>query len=308
LAKAKKKTKFILHRNEITPQPDTEINGVDLMDAREADQYLHDIKYTNIEKGVKPEAFYDMTGLLRGDKFKNKPRNFMISQFHGVSVDMFLESGFVEASKQDMVRGLVGIGLVALCMKGGVNHKGVENTLKMIRRLSTRIEANDLRLKENLDILDVYGSDKCRVFLRKLVTRYGSNKYGRFIMDQVNKNDTRYKEAPKTVKKGNVYIPVMLERCELITKEPLTDAMYILDCDKEPYQISLYMSKRLWGLAYDYKKVFCSTGTITGVLRASLLTGIYCLSKWVLKDKMDEEEMDYYMLIREINRYGRDNF
>jgi hypothetical protein len=308
LAKASKKKQFILHRNEVTPQPDTEISGVALMDAKEADQFLHDNKYKGIEKHVKPEMFYYMAGLLKGDKFKCKLRNFSISQFHGVSIDMFLECGFVEASKQDIIRGLVGVGIVALCGKGGVNQKGVDNTTKMISRLTTRTEDNEERLRENMDILDVHGSDKCKVFLRKLVTKHGNNRYGLSIMDYISRSTGRHEPTPKYVKGKNFYIPSMLERCETVTKEPLTDAMYVLDAEKEPYSVSLYMSKRLWGLAFDYKKVYCSTGPMSGVLRAGLLTGLYCLSKWVLAGKMNKNEMDYFMLIREINRYGRDNF
>lgn len=304
----RKKTNFVMHRNEVIPQPEMEIFGVDEMDAKAAAAYLQDNKYLGIEKCLKPIVFYELCGRLKDDAFKNKSRRFNISQFHGVSIEVFMEAGFISAKKADLMRGLVATGLLSLRIKGGVNPEGTENTLKRVAALSSRISNNNDYLDGLLDVLKVGECSKSRVFLRKLVAKYGNNQYGSTVLYHITAA-TRKPEKPIVYQKTiNPLSKSGIERCEIISGERLTDKMYVADEGKELYSVDVNMSQRFWVQLREYKKNYFASGTQGQLLRACTVTGLYCLSKWLLKSKICSDETNFYALCRAIEKYGITKF
>jgi hypothetical protein len=306
----RKKSTFILHNNEIIPQPDTEINGIDDMDAKAAAQYLQDNKYVGIEDCLKPTVFYELCGLLKDDTFKNKSKRFNVSQFHGVSIEVLMDSGFIEAKKADLMRGLVATGLLSLRIKGGVNPEGTENTLQKVAALSSRISSNTDYLESLLNLLKVEDNGKSRAFLRKIVSKYGNNQYGSRVLQHIT-DATRTPEKPAIYKKvTNPLSKTGAERCETISNERLTDKMYVVEDGKEEklYCVDINMSQRFWILLAEYKKSHFSSGTHSQLLRACTVTGLFCLSKWLLKSKICKDETNFYALCQAIQKYGVDKF
>lgn len=304
----KKKSKFILHVNEVTPTPDMEIGGITNMDEKEAAHQLQAAKYVSIQKCLKPVVFYELCGILKDDVFKNKSKRFNVSQFHGVSIEILQDSGFIECRKADLMRGLVATGLLSLRIKGGVNPEGTENTLKKVAELSGRIATNNDYLETLLLKLKVGENAKSRAFLRKTVAKYGNNAYGLRVLNYIT-DATRTPEKPVVYQKtGNTMSKCGRERCETIAAEPLTDKMYILDDTKEAYSLDINMSLRFWGLLAEYKKTYFAAGTQGQLLRACTVAGLYCISKWLLKSRICKDEANFYMLCKAVEKYGIDKF
>ena len=307
---AKKKASFILHHNEIIPQHDTEISGVDTMDPKEAANYLQDNKYVNIEDKLKPTTFYQLCGLLKGDAFKNKASRFGVSQFHGVSIEVLMDSGFIECKKGELVRGLVTTGLLSLRIQGGVNTRGTENTLRKVESLSNRTSSNKDYLESLLNVLKVGEYQKSRTFLRKLVSMYGNNAYGTQILSHITES-TRKPEKPIEFKKiKNPLTKSGIERFETISSERLTDKMYVVEDRKDEtmYSLDINMSQRFWSLLSEYKRSHFPSGTRAQLLRACTVTGLYCLSKWLRKSRICKDETNFYALCEAIDKYGTDKF
>lgn len=308
MSKPKKKSKFILHVNEVTPTPDMEIGGITNMDAKEAAHQLQAAKYVGIEKCLKPVVFYELCGILKDDVFKNKSKRFNVSQFHGVSIEVLQDSGFIECRKADLMRGLVTTGLLSLRIKGGVNPEGTDNTLEKVATLSGRILNNNDYLESLLLKLKVAENPKSRTFLRKMVAKHGNNAYGLKVLSYVS-DATRALEKPVVYKKySNPMSKCGRERCETIAAEPLTDKMYILDEAKEAYSLDINMSQRFWVLLSEYKKTYFAAGTQGQLLRACTVAGLYCLSKWLLKSRICQDEVNFYTLCKAIEKYGIDKF
>lgn len=308
MSKPKKKSKFILHVNEVTPTPDMEIGGITNMDAKEAAHQLQAAKYVGIEKCLKPVVFYELCGILKDDVFKNKSKRFNVSQFHGVSIEILQDSGFIECRKADLMRGLVATGLLSLRIKGGVNPEGTDNTLEKVAALSGRILNNNDYLESLLLKLKVAENPKSRTFLRKMVAKHGNNAYGLKVLSYVS-DATRALEKPVVYKKySNPMSKCGRERCETIAAEPLTDKMYILDEAKEAYSLDINMSQRFWVLLSEYKKTYFAAGTQGQLLRACTVAGLYCLSKWLLKSRICQDEVNFYTLCKAIEKYGIDKF
>ena len=308
MARARRKTKFILHTNVITPTPDMEINGIDTMDGHEADSTLQAAKYIGIENCLKPSTFYELCGILKNDIFKNRSKRFSVSQFHGVCIEVLQESGFIECKKADLMRGLVTTGLLSLAIKGGVNSEGTENTLKKVASLSGRIASNNDYLESLLLKLKVAENKKSRIFLRKLVAKYGKNAYGSRILSHIA-DATRSVEKSISYKKAvNPLSKCGVDRCETISSEPLTDKMYVLDESKDTCCLDINMSDRFWILLSEYKRTYFAAGTQSQLLRACTITGLYCLSKWLLKSQICKDETNFYMLCKAVEKYGSDKF
>ncbi len=309
-ASTKKKASFILHHNEIIPQQDTEISRVDTMDPKEAANYLQDNKYVNIEDKLKPTTFYQLCGLLKGDAFKNRASRFGVSQFHGVSIEVLMDSGFIECKKGELIRGLVTAGLMSLRIQGGVNTRGTDNTLSKVESLSNRRNSNKDYLDGLLQLIKINDSKKSRLFLRKMVSMYGNNVYGSQILHHMG-NITGKMEGPIEYKKAkNMLSKSGLERCEIISSERLTDKMYVVEDRKDEtmYSLDINMSQRFWILLAEYKESHFSSGTRAQLLRACTVTGLYCLSKWLQKSRICKDETNFYALCKAIRKHGVDKF
>ena len=309
MAQPKKKPKFILHTNKVTPTPDMEIDGISNMDGKEAAHQLQAAKYVGIQKCLKPVVFYELCGILKDDVFKNKSKRFSVSQFHGVSIEVLQDSGFIECRKADLMRGLVATGLLSLRIKGGVNPEGTENTLEKVAALSGRISNNNDYLESLLLKLKVGENPKSRTFLRKMVAKYGNNAYGLRVLSYIT-DATRTPEKPITYSKAGSTLSVCgRERCEVVAGEPLTDKMYLIDDTKnEAYSLDINMSERFWVLLAEYKRTYFSSGSQRQLLRACTVTGLFCLSKWLLKSRICQDETSFYMLCKAVEKYGADKF
>jgi len=285
-----------------------EIGGIDNMDDKEAANTLQAAKYIGIEKCLQPAAFYELCGLLKDDVFKNISKRFTVSQFHGVSVEILQDSGFIECKKSDLMRGLVTTGLLSLSTKGGVNVKGTTNTLSKVAELSARIVNNNDRLDSLLLKLKVAESQKSRTFLRKMVAKYGNNAYGARVLAHIT-NATRATEKLIIYQKvGGLMTKCGIERCQTISSEPLTDKMYILDESKDSFGLDVNMSERFWILLAEYKRTYFAAGTQNQLLRACTVTGLYCLSKWLFKSRICQDETNFYRLCKAIEKYGFSKF
>jgi hypothetical protein len=308
--KKKAKTPF---NHPVTPQHDTEINGINNMGSAEADKELQARKYAGIEKVVNPGLFYDLTGTLKNDAFGKKKKSFEVSQFHGVNNEMFSGAGFIECSLSDMVRGQVGLGAIALATMGGVAPKTVDNTIDKIIAMSDRTQRNIQHLDSLLDIVLPPGDVKSVKFLRKLVSMYGKNQYGAQILHKIMVATGKTQAPPTYAKTKSTVSKACLDRCESLTKDALTDKIYVIDKEAkdkgaEKYTLNLYISRRIWGLLTDYKRVYFASGVMATMVRAAFVTGQYIIAKSVLSGKLDKNEMAFYTICQEIAKLGRDKY
>lgn len=308
----KKKTKTPFN-HPVTPQGDTEINGITNMDGKEADKELQARKYAGIEKKVNPSLFYDLTGTLKNDAFGKKKKTFDVSQFHGVNNEMFSSAGFIECSTSDMVRGQVGLGAIALSIMGGVAPKTVDNTIDKIVTMSDRTQRNAFHLDGLLDIVLPPGDTRSVKFLRKLVSRHGKNQYGAQILHKIMVATGTVQAPPTYTKTKGTVSKACLDRCEVLTKEPLTDKIYVIDKEAKDkgadnYKLNLYVSRRIWGLLTDYKRVYFASGVMSTMVRAAFVTGQYIIAKSILSGKLNKDEMAFYIMCQEIAKYGRDKY
>jgi hypothetical protein len=104
-----------------------------------------------------------------------------------------------------------------------------------------------------------------------------------------------------------------LDRCEALTKDTLTDKIYVIDKEAkdkgaEKYTLNLYISRRIWGLLTDYKRVYFASGVMATMVRAAFVTGQYIIAKSVLSGKLSKDEMAFYVICQEIAKYGRDKY
>lgn len=307
MAKAAKKRDFKLYRNEITLQPDTEIGGIDTMDNDKAKKHLEATKYVNIDKGLNPAVFYELTGILKGDSFKNVSKRFSVSQFHGVTIETLADCGFMEGKRADLMRGIVATGIISLCIKGGVSRVAVNNTLSKVAEMTERENENKDHLELLLSKLDLSNA-KCRGFLRRSVAKFGNNQYGLIVLFHISSKTNRQQEEIKYKKTTSQLTKAGSERCEVIAKEPLTDKMYVVDDKDDLASLDINMSERYWGLVKDYKRNYYSNGTIRQVLRAATVTGLFCLSKWLLRGKISKDEANFYALYHDIEGYARTHY
>lgn len=305
-----KNTKWSMVYNEVVPQPDMEILPVDTMDGKEAATQLYNRRYIDIEKCLDPAVFYGLTGLLKGDVYRNKSKRFSISQFHGASIEVLMESGFIEAKKADIVRGIVTTGLLSLRIKGGSGEAGTKNTLKKVGDLSARILSNTNYLDGLLSVLKVGDHKASRAFCRKIVSKFGNNRYGSQVLHHITSKTGRPEKPPVYRRAANPLSEAGVTRCEAMSHEPLNEKMYVIDENKEEkaYTTDVYMSERFWLLLDDYKRAYLPGGTKTQVLRACTVTGLYCLSKWLLKSKICKDEANFSAICRAIDKYGIDHF
>jgi hypothetical protein len=308
--KKRAKTPF---NHPVAPQHDTEITGISNMDSKEADIELQARKYAGIEKKVNPSLFYDLTGTLKNDAFGKKKKTFDVSQFHGVNNEMFSSAGFIECSTSDMVRGQVGLGAIALSSMGGVAPKTVENTIDKIVTMSDRVQRNALHLDGLLNIVLPPGDTRSVSFLRKLVSKHGKNQYGAQILQKLMVITGKIQEPPKYLKTKGIVSKACLDRCEALTKDTLTDKIYVIDKEAKDkgadnYKLNLYISRRIWGLLTDYKRVYFASGVMATMVRAAFVTGQYIIAKSVLSGKLSKDEMAFYIICQEIAKYGRDKY
>ncbi len=267
----------------------------------------HDLsKYIGIEKHLSLDTFYSLSGSITDSGYKNDKVTVGLSGHHHVTVSNLSTYGIIRGNLSDSLRGLFCNGILTLMRHEGLCLDEVDNTIKQLTTQAGRIDINYNRLDESLDRMDLKGSERDQKALRKIIISCGNNIYGTHALGVLEKATQTKERQLKYKTKKNIMVADMVSRFELITKDPLNSSMFFLSDDKKnPESMSFRVSRRFLDLLNEYKKTFHSGGCYSEVVRACIITGLYCLAKWVLDGRTNKDEIEFYVLIDKIDRYNR---
>ncbi len=258
-------------------------------------------EFTGIENKVRPEVFYGLLSLLKGDKFGNQRASFTVSNYH-YSLMEHMRNKIIRARESDMIRALVGTGTLASARQKGICGRQVKAVISNCKY--HRIENNMRKFEISLSKLDL-NDERTKKFLKEIVIRYGNNPYGKEIWNRIwNSWDTpKVQFAPGEI----VVSGYLISQCRNITKKPLQRKMYELKSDTTNKQLKVNMSERFYIIGFEYAKSFCEKKLFSAYLRGFFVTGLFILAKWILKNKISREEYDFFKLIHCIDSFAAES-
>ncbi len=254
-------------------------------------------EYTGIEKKVKAEMFYDFLHLRRGDTFENDESTVLISIAHYTLMQK-MRTHIMKIKKSDMVRGLVGLGIIAHAKQRNIAADSV-NALITINRYERKVEMNK-RFDKSMSRLK-FDDEKTKKALKYIIKRHGNNKYGEKLWVKLfNPWD-----MPKIdFEESEIHIPNnVIETCKTMTKKHLKDDMFALkkehqmNADAKNMPLCLTISNRFLVIQDEYTKLFMPDKMRGQMLRGFLVTGLHILAKWVIAGKVSKLEYDFGKLI-----------
>lgn len=254
-------------------------------------------EYIGMEKKVKPEMFYDFLHLRRGDTFENDESTVLVSIAHYTLMQK-MRTQIMKVKKADMVRGLVGLGIIAHAKQRNVSGDTV-NALVTINRSERKAEMNK-RFDKSMSRLK-FDDEKTKKALKYIIKRHGDNKYGEKLWVKLfspwNMPEIPFEESTINIP-GNV-----IETCKSMTKRPLDDDMFALrkehkmNVDARNMPLCLTISNRFLVVQVEYTKLFMPDKMRGQMLRGFLVTGLHILAKWVIAGKISKLEYDFGKLI-----------
>lgn len=260
-------------------------------------------QYLGIEEKVTPELFYDLSALTTNDKF----RPVKIHARIGIIAYTLLTAFRMEAMKMseaDMLRGLICLGLIALCKQKNINLNLIEPTIKLY--LGQRQVSMDKRFEAALELLDFDSVSTIQVVNEIVSGRPQNDKYGVLLWSRLHKAWSR--EKPRYIK-TRAWTPSrsLINKCKAFVKAGMSDKIYELknksknnSVDSQNPNLTIRISRRFAILSYEYSK-FYATGKLPGQLyRGYLNAGLYVLSKWLIQKKLSNYEFEFKKMIHEL--------
>lgn len=253
--------------------------------------------YQGIEKKVKPEMFYDFLHLRRGDTFENDESTVLISIAHYTLMQK-MRTQIMKVKKSDMVRGLVGLGIIAHAKQRNISSDTV-NALVTINRSERKAEMNK-RFDKSMSRLK-FDDEKTKKALKYIIKRHGDNQYGKKLWVKLfnpwSMPEIDFEESDINVPNN------VLETCKTMTKKNLKDDMFALkkehrmNADAKNMPLCLTISNRFLVIQDEYTKLFMPDKMRGQMLRGFLVTGLHILAKWVIAGKVSKLEYDFGKLI-----------
>lgn len=260
-------------------------------------------QYIGIQNKISPESFYDLSALSTNDKF----RPVKIHARIGIIAYTLMSSFRMEAMKMseaDMIRGLISIGLIALCKQKNINSNLIEPTIKIYS--GQRQISMDKRFNVTLELLDFDNDSTVDVVSRIVCERPRNDKYGVLLWNKLHQ--VWSKKVPEYImsKKWTINSN-LLKKCMAFSKDGLSDKMYELknksknnSVDSQNPSITIRVSRRFTILSFEYNKYY-GTGRLPGQLfRGYFNAGLFIISKWALQQKLSNYEYMFKQMIHDL--------
>jgi hypothetical protein len=260
-------------------------------------------QYLGIENKMSPESFYDLSALSTVDRF----RPVKIHARIGIIAYTLMSTFRMEAMKMseaDMIRGLVSIGLIALCKQKNINFDLIESTIELYS--GQRQISMDKRFNVTLELLDFNSASTVDIVSAIVCGRPRNDKYGVLLWNRLHQ--VWSKKTPEYTKSRKWCVsPNLLKKCRSFTKDGLSDKMYELknksknnSVDSQNPSITIRISRRFTILSYEYNK-FYGAGRLPGQLfRGYFNAGLFILSKWALQKKLSNYEYMFKHMIHDL--------
>jgi len=262
-------------------------------------------EYAGILSKAKPDTFYSLLGLPKSDKFKNHKTAFTISSLHYSMMEK-IRMNLIRTKQADMVRALVGTGMIAMARYKNIASDQIEAAIKIHK--DCRYSDKMVKFKESFYRLDL-NDDHAKLFIRDLVLEFGNNKFGREMWGKIH--DAWSSPEPKFEKNKAVAIPDwLINECRSQTKEPLSDKMFELSKvrrsseDLKNMVVGLTISDRFMIISHNYGKYFANSKLTSQLLRGYYVCGLFLLKRWVCERRMSKKEYDFYKIIDALDNYA----
>lgn len=260
-------------------------------------------QYLGIENKIQPENFYDLSTLTTIDRFRPVKIQARISIVHYSLMSTFRMQA-MKMAEADFIRGIVSIGLIALCRLKNINTELIEPTLRLYT--GQRTLSMDKRFSVALELLDFCNPSTKSLVDSIVCGRPRNDKYGVLLWNKLHPVWSRkipdYHKAKKWI-----INPELVKKCKMMTKENLSDKMYELSAkaksgqvDTQNPSVTFRISRRFAILSYEYSK-FYGIGKLPGQLyRGYFVAGLYILSKWALQKKLSNYEYYFKEMIHDL--------
>lgn len=260
-------------------------------------------QYIGIDNKISPESFYDLSALSTVDKF----RPVKIPARIGIVAYALMSSFRMEAMKMseaDMIRGLISIGLIALCRQKNINSHLIDSAIKLYS--GQRQISMDKRFQVSLELLDFDNASTVEVVSRIVCERPKQDKYGVLLWSRLHQ--VWSKKTPNyTISRKWCVSPNLLKKCRSFVRDGLSDKMYELrnkskdnSVDSQNPSITIRLSRRFTILSFEYSKIYAS-GKLPGQLyRGYFNVGLYILSKWAIQKKLSNYEYMFKQMIHDL--------
>lgn len=260
-------------------------------------------QYMGIENKILPESFYDLSALSTSDRF----RPVKIHARIGIIAYTLMTAFRMEAMKMseaDMIRGLISVGLIALCKQKNINSNLIEPTIKLYS--GQRQISMDKRFSVTLELLDFDNASTVEEVSRIVCERPRNDKYGVLLWNRLHQ--VWSKRVPEYVKARKWHVNEnLLKKCKSFSRDGLSDKMYELknkaknsNVDSQNPSITIRISRRFTILSFEYNK-FYGTGKLPGQLfRGYFNAGLFILSKWALQKKLSNYEYMFKQMIHDL--------
>lgn len=261
-------------------------------------------EFIGIETQVKPEIFYNFLSLPKTDIFGTHRTSFTISNHHYTIME-HIRTKLVRAKKLEMARALVALGCISTMKLKNKSPKKIKVLIKTHKDYRER--ENMIKLEHSLSRLNLENKE-ARKYLLNVLKVHGKNKYGTAVLAKIynhwDKPELKFKET------DIVDIPYKLKSwCKELTKQPLTRSKFELkptkrNSEKPNQKLDLYISDRIPIITHEYL-ISESEDNLQGFFfRAFLITGLYCLSKWILAGNICKEEYGFYHILDKVDSYA----
>jgi hypothetical protein len=286
-----------INKDELIGSSNGEMNDENIVFQSNSAQYL------KIEDKIQPESFYDLSTLSIADRF----RPVKIQARIGIMPYSLMSSFRMQAMKMaeaDFIRGIVSIGIIALCRQKNINSDLIGPTIKLYS--GQRTISMDKRFNVTLELLDFHNTSTIAVVDGIVCGRPRNDKYGVLLWNKLH--PVWSKKTPDYYKpKKWIICPELLKKCRAFVKNGLSDKMYELSAkvknsqvDSQNPSITIRISRRFSILSYEYSKYYGS-GKLPGQLyRGYFVAGLYILSKWAIQKKLSNYEYFFKQMIHDL--------
>ncbi len=293
-----KQRKLKLHSNDNVLDLHMEIGGTEDMTLTEEEVITEHIRDMKLDKLVKPEEFHALLPTVK-DIYPCNKRRFTVSNYHCQLMEELRRGGVFRAGSSDMLRGVISLGIVALCRGFDIQKRKLEKMFQV--NDGDRVEKNFKQLERALKCLNCK-EENTRIFLHNLVsnsnkTRYGEHIWGKLYSPYDMVTPEYSKEKPKVS-------AALMASCKIITKDKfeLSKAIRLtrkVDNQKLDGNISWRLAIALDDLRVK-KYQNLKTSEIT---RVCFVSGLFIICKWIKSGRFSKEEFGFNGLMHKLNDY-----
>ncbi len=217
-------------------------------------------------------------------------------------VNRIKESGVFRIKNSDMNRGLLGLGLAAECFFRRYSEKKASNIINKSR--CARRAANTIELNKAIGYLnkDANSDD----MLMQNFIRYGDCMYGGNILGfipEYARNNPRPRKSVSPVVSSD-----LKTLCKNFSSNPPTEDKFKLKKSKNNEKVMIYMSNHMKLISFSLlKNSSKNTRLMSDIYRGGYITGLYILCRWIVDNKIPNDEYCFGRIMHNIYDYLSDH-